>query len=181
LHVQPIAEPVDCDSHSPAYILPTGGTTGRAKAVTLSHANLTANALQIKAWCGNRSGKDTFLAVIPFFHSYGLSTCATTGIAMGGTLVLHHRFHPETVLDLIETTKPSIFPTVPAMLHALNQKLRTAKRKWDVRSLMWVISGGAPLMPETATEFKKHRSKSCRRVRSFGMQPGDACGTIGRE
>jgi long-chain acyl-CoA synthetase len=154
--VQPIAEPVRSDSQAPAYILPTGGTTGRAKAVTLSHANLLANALQIKAWCGNRMGRDTFLAVIPFFHSYGLSTCATTGIAMAGTLVLHHRFNPETVLEIIETTRPSIFPTVPAMLHALNLKLRAAKRKWDVRSLMWVISGGAPLMPETATEFAKY-------------------------
>jgi long-chain acyl-CoA synthetase len=166
-HVEPIAEPIKSDTHSPAYILPTGGTTGRAKAVTLSHANLLANALQIKAWCGNRSGKDTFLAVIPFFHSYGLSTCATTGIAMGGTLVLHHRFHPETVLEMIETTRPSIFPTVPAMLHALNQKLRNSKRQWDVRSLMWVISGGAPLMPETATEFAKYTGAKV--VEGYGL------------
>jgi long-chain acyl-CoA synthetase len=164
---EPIAEPVRSNAHSPAYILPTGGTTGHAKAVTLSHANLMANALQIKAWCGNRTGKDTFLAVIPFFHSYGLSTCATTGIAMGGTLVLHHRFHPETVLEMIETTKPTIFPTVPAMLHALNLKLSSGKRHWDVRSLMWVISGGAPLMPETATEFAKHTGAKV--VEGYGL------------
>lgn len=164
---EPIAEPVKADTHSPAYILPTGGTTGRSKAVTLSHANLLANALQIKAWCGNRTGKDTFLAVIPFFHSYGLSTCATTGVAMAGTLVLHHRFHPAAVLDLIETTRPSIFPAVPAMLHALNQKLKNSKRKWDVRSLMWVISGGAPLMPETSNEFTDFTGAKV--VEGFGL------------
>lgn len=167
LRVQPIDEPVRSDSHAPAYILPTGGTTGRAKAVTLSHANLLANALQIKAWCGNRTGKDTFLAVIPFFHSYGLSTCATTGIAMAATLILHHRFQTKTVLNLIETNRPSIFPTVPAMLHALNQQLRNGKRKWDVRSLMWVISGGAPLMPETAIEFAKYTGAKV--VEGFGL------------
>ena len=217
------AEPVDLpgfvDSSEPAYILPTGGTTGRPKAVTLSHANLLANALQLKAWCGNRTGRDTFLAVIPFFHSYGLSTCATAGVAMAATLVLHHRFQPETVLELIETTRPSVFPTVPAMLHVLNQRLRShatepiesaaesatsgdsgpartmapeAKnrgRKWDVRSLMWVISGGAALMPETATEFAGYTGANvvegyglseCSPVTHAGPLDGSArLGTIG--
>lgn len=163
----PVDDPVHPRATDPAYILPTGGTTGHPKAVTLSHRNLLANALQIKAWCGNRTGRDTFLAVIPFFHSYGLSTCATTGVAMAGTLILHHRFHPETVLDLIESTRPSIFPTVPAMLHALNQKMKTAKRHWDVKSLMWVISGGAPLMPETANEFAEHTGAKV--VEGFGL------------
>jgi len=163
----PVETPVRVASDRPAYILPTGGTTGRSKAVTLSHANLLANALQLKAWCGNRTGRDTFLAVIPFFHSYGLSTCATGGIAMAATLVLHHRFQPETVLDLIVTARPSVFPAVPAMLHVLNQRLRERRQPWDVRSLMWVISGGAPLMPETADEFA--RFSGARVVEGFGL------------
>ena len=167
LKVAPISMPVRCESQSPAYILPTGGTTGRPKAVTLSHANLIANALQIKAWCGSRTGRDTFLAVVPFFHSYGLSTCGTAGIAMAATLVLHHRFNPETILDLIESTRPSVFPAVPAMLHALNQHLQNAKRQRDVRSLMWVISGGAPLMPATAIEFA--RFTGAKVVEGFGL------------
>ncbi len=165
--VEPIQTPVMTDSQSPAYILPTGGTTGRAKAVTLSHANLLANALQLKAWCGNRTGRDTFLAVIPFFHSYGLSTCLTNGLAMAATLVLHHRFYPETTLDLIESTRPTVFPTVPAMLHVMNQHLRTAKRKRDLSSLMWVISGGAPLMGDTANEFAAHTGAKV--VEGFGL------------
>ncbi len=186
---EPIEVPVAVETHQPAYILPTGGTTGRPKAVTLSHANLLANALQIKAWCGNRTGRDTFLAVIPFFHSYGLSTCATGGIAMAGTLILHHRFQPETVLDLIQTTRPSVFPAVPAMLHVLNQRLREHPDKWNVRSLMWVISGGAPLMPETAIEFAKYSGaqvvegyglSECSPVTHAGPLDGSAkLGTIG--
>lgn len=166
-HAAPMTEPVIRLPNSPAYILPTGGTTGHSKSVTLSHANLLANALQLKAWCGNRKGRDTFLAVIPFFHSYGLSTCATAGIAMAATLVLHHRFQPQTVLDLIETTRPSVFPAVPAMLHVLNKHLREGKRKWNVRSLMWVISGGAPLMPETANEFAEYSGAKV--VEGFGL------------
>ena len=167
MRMEPIAQPVDVATHEPAYILPTGGTTGRPKAVTLSHANLLANALQIKAWCGNRTGRDTFLAVIPFFHSYGMSTCATGGIAMAATLVLHHRFQPETVLDLIQAARPSVFPTVPAMLNQLNQRLRGDRKKWNVQSLMWVISGGASLMPETANEFAEHTGAKV--VEGFGL------------
>lgn len=165
--VDPVSDPVAPESSAPAYILPTGGTTGKSKSVTLSHANLLANALQLRAWCGSRNGRDTFLAVIPFFHSYGLSTCVTAGISMGATLVLHHRFQPEATLELIEATRPSVFPAVPAMLHVLNQHLRNSKRKWNVRSLMWVISGGAPLMPKTATEFAEFTGANV--VEGYGL------------
>ena len=151
--VEPIAEPVVVNADAPAYILPTGGTTVRPKAVTLSHRNLLANALQIKAWCGNRTGRNTMLAAIPFFHSYGLSTCVTSGVAMAATLVLYHRFDPLAVLNLIETERPNVFPAVPAMLHLLNQRLREHKHRWNVQSLMWVISGGAALPAEICHEF----------------------------
>ncbi len=151
--VEPMVDPIVVDADAPAYILPTGGTTGSPKAVTLSHRNLLANALQIKAWCGNRTGRNILLAAIPFFHSYGLSTCVTSGIAMAATLVLYHRFDPLAVLKLIETERPNVFPAVPAMLNLLNQRLRQHQNRWNVKSLMWVISGGAALSAETCHEF----------------------------
>jgi long-chain acyl-CoA synthetase len=150
---EPIADPIVVDVNAPAFILPTGGTTGHPKAVTLSHRNLLANALQLKAWCGNRTGRNIMLAAIPFFHSYGLSTCVTSGVAMAATLVLYHRFEPLAILKLIETARPNVFPAVPAMLNLLNQKLRQHKHRWNVKSLMWVISGGAALPADTCFEF----------------------------
>lgn len=163
----PIAEPHHVDDEAPAYILPTGGTTGHPKAVTLSHRNLLANALQIKAWCGNRTARNTMLAVIPFFHSYGLSTCVTSGVAMAATLLLYHRFHPEAVLDLITTGRPNVFPTVPAMLHVLNERLQEHPQRWSTQSLMWVISGGAALPQAVASEFAKHSGAWV--VEGFGL------------
>ena len=187
--VEPIAEPIVVDTESPAYILPTGGTTGRPKAVTLSHRNLLANALQIKAWCGNRTGRNTLLAAIPFFHSYGLSMCVTGGVAMAATLVLYHRFDPLAVLKLIESERPNVFPAVPTMLHLLNQLLRRDKGRWNVRSLRWVISGGAALLAETSREFAKHTGawvvegyglSECSPVTHSGPLDGSArIGTIG--
>src|SRR5258708_6949777 len=115
------------DINEPAYILPTGGTTGAPKAVVLSHCNLMANALQVSRWSLGTPGEETILAVLPFFHSYGLSTCVMTGMALGATLVLHHRFRPASVVRLIETHRPTLFPAVPAMLAALNSKILSKK------------------------------------------------------
>ena len=104
----------------PAFLLATGGTTGHPKAVVLSHRNLVANATQIHAWAGTTMGHDSVLAVAPFFHSYGLSSCALAGVSMAATIIMHHRFVPKTVLQLIEKYEPTVMPAVPAMLVGLN-------------------------------------------------------------
>jgi long-chain acyl-CoA synthetase len=136
---------------SPANILPTGGTTGRPKAVVLTHRNLLANAIQVNSWTGRPFGEDTVLACLPFFHSYGLTVCGLSSLAMGATLVMHHRFRADTVLRLIERTRPTLVPAVPAMLAAFNKVLQ--KRPYDLSSIRYVISGGAPLPPAVAAEF----------------------------
>lgn len=140
--------------HDAAYILPTGGTTANPKAVTLSHQNLVANAWQQYVWTNRLFGTETMLAVLPFFHSYGLSATVMGGAAMGATLVLHHRFNTRQVIRLIEQHRPTVFHAVPAMLAAMNDRLRLHPA--DLKSLRWVISGGAPLEPDVATEFAGH-------------------------
>jgi long-chain acyl-CoA synthetase len=137
----------------PAEILPTGGTTGHPKCVVLTHKNLLANALQVFHWNGGPVGKDIILACLPFFHSYGLTVCGLCGVAMSATLIMHHRFRAGAILKLIEKTRPTLVPAVPAMLAAFNRVLRT--RRFDLKSVHAVISGGAPLPPEVAAEFSK--------------------------
>jgi long-chain acyl-CoA synthetase len=139
---------------TPAYILPTGGTTGEPKAVTLSHRNMVVNAWQQYFWAGGDVGKETLLSVLPFFHSYGLSTNVLGGAAMIGTLIMDHRFSPRKVIRLIERHRPTVFHAVPAMLVALNDLLR--KRPADLTSLKWVICGGAPLPESVGREFAEH-------------------------
>ncbi|MCA8996065.1 MAG: long-chain fatty acid--CoA ligase [Planctomycetaceae bacterium] len=143
----------EIDVNGPAYILPTGGTTSSPKAVTLSHRNLMANATQISEWSGNFAGRETFLSVLPFFHSYGLSTCLMTGTYLGATLVLHHRFRTASVLRLIQDHRPTVFPAVPAMLSALNGMLEKSPAK--LTSIRAVISGGAALPQTVAEKFSE--------------------------
>lgn len=139
------------DGSAPAYILSTGGTTGSPKAVTLSHRNVVANAWQTSRWAGGTLGKETMLAVLPFFHSYGMSTMLTGGAALGATLIMQPRFEVRAALRAIEQHRPTVFHAVPAMLAALNNHLRV--KPADLSSLKWVISGGAPLSPAVAEEF----------------------------
>lgn len=139
--------------YDPAYILSTGGTTGNPKAVTLSHRNIVANAWQQSRWAGGTMGEESMLAVLPFFHSYGMSTMLASGAALGATLHMLPRFEVHRTITAIERLRPSVFHTVPAMLAAINQRLQ--KRSADLSSLKWVISGGAPLPTAVADQFSR--------------------------
>ena len=152
--------------HDPAFVLPTGGTTGHPKAVTLAHSNLIAQAWQLSHWSRGHHGEETILAVLPFFHSYGLSTSVMMGVAMGATLVLHHRFRPASVVRLIESHRPTIFLAVPAMLAALNHDV-LGEGDHDLSSLRTVMSGGAPLPAAVADEFRKHTAAHV--VEGYGL------------
>lgn len=148
-------QPISIDpSRDAAYILPTGGTTGAPKAVTLSHRNMVANAWQQYEWTDRSFGEETMLAVLPFFHSYGMSATIMSGAMMGATLILHHRFNTRQVIRLIEQQRPTVFHAVPAMLVAMNERLRSHPA--DLSSVRWVISGGAPLEESVGSEFSEH-------------------------
>jgi long-chain acyl-CoA synthetase len=148
-------QPMTIDPASdPAYILPTGGTTGSPKAVTLSHTNMVANAWQQYRWTRESFAEETMLAVLPFFHSYGMSATVMGGTAMGATLVLHHRFNTRQAIRLLEEHKPSVFHAVPAMLVAMNERFR--RHRPLIEGLRWVISGGAPLEASVGSEFAAH-------------------------
>lgn len=141
--------------HEAAFILPTGGTTGKPKAVTLSHSNLMAQACQLSHWSGAPNGTESILGVLPIFHSYGLSTLVMMGTMIGATLILHHHFRPAPAARLIEQYRPTILFAVPAMLSALNSSvLRHGSH--DLRSLWAVISGGSALPASVAEEFREH-------------------------
>lgn len=159
----------------PAYILPTGGTTGEPKAVTLSHRNLVANAWQQYYWAGSAIGRETMLAVLPFFHSYGLSANVMAGTAMAASLIMDHRFSARRVVRLIERHRPTVFHAVPAMLAAINEYLN--QRTADLTSLKWVISGGAPL-PEAIGRTFAARSGALV-VEGFGLSEASPVTHVG--
>lgn len=160
---------------TPAYILPTGGTTGAPKAVTLSHRNLVANAWQQYYWAGGVPGQEKLMAVLPFFHSYGLSTNVLGGAAMVSSMILHHRFNPRQVIRSIERHQPTVFHTVPAMLVAMNEYLRSYPA--DLSSLKWVISGGASLPETVGREFAEYTGAMI--VEGYGLSEASPVTHVG--
>ena len=160
---------------TPAYILPTGGTTGVPKAVTLSHTNMVANAWQQFVWTRRSFGREKMLAVLPFFHSYGMSATVMGGAATGATLIMHHRFHTHQVIGLLHEHQPTVFHAVPAMLIAMNERFRATPP--NLKGLRWVISGGAPLDAAVGEEFSEHTNSLV--VEGYGLSEASPVTHVG--
>ncbi|NJN80142.1 MAG: long-chain fatty acid--CoA ligase [Anaerolineales bacterium] len=137
-----------------AVIIYTGGTTGQSKGVMLSHRNLVANALQTRHWLPTASeGKERFLCVVPFFHSYGLTTALNVPVSIGSGMILKPQFQILDVLKTIKKYKPTIFPGSPNMYVAINNF--RGVRKYGISSIKACISGSAPLPVEVQEAFEK--------------------------
>lgn len=148
------APDVPVDSEDLAVIQFTGGTTAEPKGVMHSHRNLIANALQTRHWMVNVvEGQERFLCVVPFSHSYGLTTALNVPIALAATLILKASFEVEDVLNAIRRYRPSIFPGVPRMYVAI--KDFPGVRRYGIRSIQACISGSAPLAVEIQEAFEK--------------------------
>jgi long-chain acyl-CoA synthetase len=145
---------VDVQPEDLAVLQYTGGTTGQAKGVMLTHRNLVANALQTRHWMPEaREGKERFLCVVPIFHSYGLTTALNVPVALGAAMVLKAQFQILDVLKAIRKYKPTIFTGVPSMYVAINNF--HSVRKYGIQSIQACISGSEPLPVEVQEAFKK--------------------------
>ena len=144
----------------------TGGTTGVSKGVMLTHANLRANVEQVRAWFPDADpGREVMMAVLPFFHVYGLTVCLLLGMRIGAALVLLPRFELDGVLAAIDKYRPTLFPGVPTMYVAINNAV--AKGGHDLSSIKACLSGAAPLPLEVAERFE--RFSGGRLVEGYGL------------
>ena len=90
------------DPRSALAALPySSGTTGLPKGVMLTHRNLVANLVQHEGVYPVTTD-DVFLAVLPFFHIYGLSIILNAGLRHGATVVTLPRFDLDGWLEAIE-------------------------------------------------------------------------------
>ncbi|MDD2966481.1 MAG: long-chain fatty acid--CoA ligase [Desulfovibrionaceae bacterium] len=145
-----IADP----AHQPALLQYTGGTTGLPKGVMLSHANLGTNATQILSIIQETAQKEhRFIALLPFFHVYGLATGLVIPAALAATTLPLPRYVPQDMLQLIAKHRPTIFPGAPSVYTSLLQQKTLPQ--YDLKSIQICISGSAPLAHETYRQFQK--------------------------
>lgn len=145
---------IDVAYDSLANINFTSGTTDTPKGVCLTHRNLVANSLQTRHWIPElKYGKEVALSVIPFLHSYGMTSAMNVPITLAATMVLLSVFDLQQVLEHIKLYKPTIFPGVPSMYTAINQAPNV--RNYGLNSIKACISGAAPLPVEVQEAFEK--------------------------
>jgi long-chain acyl-CoA synthetase len=145
-----------------AALLYTGGTTGRAKGVMLSHANLYFSGSAAHQ-AAHVPGVNRALTTLPLSHAYGLLvTIAAMHSPERGISVLLRWFDPAAFLELIGEHQLQLSAVVPTMLQIL---LAAPLEDYSLSSLRYVTSGGAPLPPEVEQEF-------CRRVPSVSIRQG---------
>jgi acyl-CoA synthetase (AMP-forming)/AMP-acid ligase II len=125
----------------------SSGTTGRPKGVMLTHRNLVANIQQSLQADPVASG-DRVIAVLPFFHIYGMVVVMSACLRAGATVVSLPRFDLEQFLQVIQDQQINRAYLVPPIMLALAK--HPVVDGYDLSSLRYVTSGAAPLGVEVA-------------------------------
>lgn len=131
----------------------TGGTTGVIKGVVLSHRNILANVAQLAAWFPDiRWGGERFLALLPFFHVFGMTVSMNLPLFAGCTLILLPRFEVKELIRTVQKGKPTVFPGVPSIYTAIVNHPEI--RNFDVSSIRFCVTGSAPMPLEVLRNFE---------------------------
>lgn len=133
----------------------TGGTTGVPKGAMLTHYNVVANVEQAAMWCyKTKFGEEKMVGVLPFFHVFAMTAVMNMAVKCGLEIIALPRFDLDDTLKLIDKHKPHFFPAVPAIYSAINNHKNLDK--FDLTSLRYCISGGAPLPVEVKKKFEEN-------------------------
>src|SRR3954464_245866 len=157
LSSQAPAPQVDIDPANDLVTLPySSGTTGLPKGVMLTHRNLVANVAQTKPLI-DLGEDERIIAVLPFFHIYGLTVLMNQGLAWGGAVVTLPRFDLEDFLRTIQDQKITRAFVAPPILLALAK--HPLVDKYDLSSLTSIMSGAAPLDEQLAQAVQERLRK----------------------
>jgi fatty-acyl-CoA synthase len=153
--------PVTLDDIS--IVMYTSGTTGRAKGATLTHGNITWNAVNVLVDADLRADEVT-LVTAPMFHTAALNMSVLPTLLKGGRVVIEPGFEPERALDLIADEGVTCLFGVPAMYASITQSPRWAQA--DLTRVRNLLCGGAPV-PEPLIRAYTDRGLSF--IQGYGM------------
>jgi len=173
-HVTPFSALLERDAPAPQVaidpardlaVLPySSGTTGFPKGVMLTHRNVVANVLQVTAlWQG--APQEHVIAVLPFFHIFGLTVALNAALATGASLVTMPRFELEPFLGLLEKYRITRAFVVPPLVLALAK--HPAVSRYDLTSLNTVACGAAPL--EVTLQTTCAQRLGCKVAQGYGL------------
>ena len=148
-----------------AAILYSSGTTGRPKGAMLTHDNLAANALTLhKVW--GFGPNDVLLHALPIFHTHGLFVAINCVLLNGTSMIFLPRFDADEVLSLLP--RATVMMGVPTFYVRL---LGSPRLNAELcKGMRLFISGSAPLLVETFTEFQARTGHTI--LERYGMTEG---------
>jgi fatty-acyl-CoA synthase len=135
----------------PVLLPHTSGTTGPPRVVTLTHANVTWNAINFLTSADYRTD-DVTIAIAPFFRSGGSGVNVLPILFGGGAVVIPPRASPDQILRLMETHRVTVGFANPDLLDAL-----TLAECWpsvDLSAVRFVFTGGAPVPERLIRAFQ---------------------------
>ena len=163
----PAPEPT-IDPDDDLCVFYTSGTTGHPKGAVLTHRGATSNLFNLGFWQVMAASAEAravaagepppgsekevgesypgSVLAVPLFHVTGCNCCLHPITAVGGRLILMHRWDPEVALELIERERPASLTGVPTMTRELLNSPDFERR--DTSSLSHVGGGGAPVQPD---------------------------------
>ena len=133
-----------------ALVLHTSGTTGRPKAVPLTHKNLTRTMKNIQSTY-QLSSKDRTLLVMPLFHVHGLLAGLLAPLLSGGSVIVPLKFSAGEFWDQFVTYKATWYTAVPTIHQIL---LRTALPT-KLPEIRFIRSCSSPLSPKVFHDLEK--------------------------
>ncbi|MBI2771222.1 MAG: malonyl-CoA synthase [Burkholderiales bacterium] len=166
-----LAQAARCgDRHQPAVlgdddlaaILYTSGTTGRSKGAMLSHGNLLSNAQVLKDYWGWKPG-DVLIHALPIFHVHGLFVALHGALLNGSKMIWMAKFDPKLAIEKMR--EATVFMGVPTLyVRMLAEPSLDAEA---VRHMRLFISGSAPLLLETFSDWKMRTGRTI--LERYGM------------
>ncbi|MFF9816591.1 4-coumarate--CoA ligase family protein [Streptomyces sp. NPDC014006] len=120
----------------------SSGTTGIPKGVMLTHRQIATNLAQLEPAITTGPG-ERILAVLPFFHIYGLTALMNAPLRKGATVVVLPRFELETFLAALQNHRITGLYVAPPIVLALAKHPLVAH--YDLSSLKYLVSAAAPL------------------------------------
>ncbi|MFI1731447.1 4-coumarate--CoA ligase family protein [Streptomyces acidicola] len=168
----------------------SSGTTGIPKGVMLTHRSIATNLAQLEPVMTARPG-DRVLAVLPFFHIYGLTALMNAPLRQGATAVVLPRFDLDSFLAAVETHRITHLYVAPPIVLALAK--HPAVAQYDLSSLRHIISAAAPLdadlaricarrlgLPPIAQGYGMTELSPCTHIVPFDRTEDAPPGTVGK-
>ena len=128
-------------------VLPfSSGTTGLPKGVQLSNQNMLANLFQFNTVV-ELFENDVIMAVLPYFHIFGMLVVMMGPLSVGAKQVVMPRFNLPQYVSLMEQYKATNLFVAPPMLLDLKNKADQFPALKSMSHVRQILSGAAPLTP----------------------------------